>query len=89
MKELESCKPELFFKWFQKICQIPHPSFHEEKLCDYLVAFAAERGLEYVRDAMNNLLIRVPATEGYDGVPSFLLQSHMDMVSLLIPFNCG
>lgn len=80
MKELESCKPELFFKWFQKICQIPHPSYHEEKLCDYLVAFAAERKLEYVRDAMNNLLIRVPASEGYEDVPSYLLQSHIDMV---------
>lgn len=80
MKELENCKPELFFKWFQKICQIPHPSYHEEKLCDFLAAFAQERGLEYVRDTMNNLLIRVPATEGYEDVPSFLLQSHMDMV---------
>ena len=80
MKELEGCKPELFFQWFEKICQIPHPSFHEEKLCDFLVTFAQERGLEYVRDAMSNLLIRVPATEGYEDVPPYLLQSHIDMV---------
>lgn len=80
MKELEGCKPELFFKWFQEICKIPHPSFHEEKLCDFLVEFAKERGLEYVRDEKNNLLIRVPATEGYEDVPSYLLQSHIDMV---------
>ena len=80
MKGLEGRKPELFYKWFQRICQIPHPSFHEERLCDFLVEFAEERGLEYVRDSMNNLLIRVPATEGYEDVPSYLLQSHMDMV---------
>ena len=85
MKELENCKPELFFKWFQKICQIPHPSYHEEKLCDFLVEFARERGLEYVRDDMNNLLIRVPASEGYEAVPSYLLQSHLDMVPLAAP----
>ena len=83
MKELENCKPELFFKWFEKICQIPHPSFHEEKLCDFLVTFAADRRLEYVRDTMNNLLIRVPASEGYEDVPSFLLQSHIDMVPVV------
>lgn len=80
MKALENCQPQLFFKWFEKICRIPHPSFHEEKLCDFLVTFAKKRKLEYVRDAMNNLLIRVPASEGYEDVPPFLLQSHMDMV---------
>lgn len=80
MKELENCQPELFFQWFQRICSIPHPSYHEEKLCDFLVAFARERGLEYVRDEMHNLLIRLPATEGYEDVPPYLLQSHMDMV---------
>ena len=37
MKELENCQPELFFQWFQRICSIPHPSYHEEKLCDFLV----------------------------------------------------
>ena len=80
MKELENCQPELFFQWFQRICSIPHPSYHEEKLCDFLVEFARKRGLEYVRDEMHNLLIRVPATEGYEDVPSYLLPSHMDMV---------
>lgn len=45
MKELENCQQELFFQWFQRICRIPHPSYHEEKLCDFLVKFAEERGL--------------------------------------------
>ena len=80
--DLEQYKPKAFFHWFQKICQIPHPSFHEEKLCDFLVKFAQERGFPYVRDEMNNLLIRVPATEGYEAVPPYLLQSHMDMVAV-------
>lgn len=81
LADLENCKPELFFQWFQKICQIPHISYHEEKLCDFLVEYAQERGLNYVRDEMNNLLIRVPATEGYEDVQPYLLQSHMDMVA--------
>ena len=80
--DLEQYKPKSFFHWFQKICQIPHPSFHEGKLCDFLVEYARERGFPYVRDEMNNLLIRVPATEGYEAVPPYLLQSHMDMVAV-------
>lgn len=80
--DLDAYEPKSFFSWFQKICQIPHPSFHEEKLCDFLVEYAEERGFAYVRDEMNNLLIRVPATEGYETVPPYLLQSHMDMVAV-------
>ena len=77
---LKGLKPAAFFKWFGEICRIPHVMRHEEELSLFLENFAKERGLTCVRDEMGNVLIRVPATEGYENEPSILLQGHMDMV---------
>lgn len=77
---LKGLKPEGFFKWFEEICRIPHVMRYEEKLSLFLENFAKERGLSCVRDAMGNIFIRVPATEGYESEPLILLQGHMDMV---------
>lgn len=77
---LKGLKPEGFFKWFEEICRIPHVMRHEEKISLFLENFAKERGLACVRDAMGNIFIKVPATEGYENEPSILIQGHMDMV---------
>lgn len=77
---LENLKPKGFFKWFEEITRIPHGSGHEEKIAAFLESFAKERGLVCIRDKMNNVLIRVPATAGYENEPPILLQGHMDMV---------
>ena len=65
---------------FEKISAIPRPSFHEEKIADYLCSFAKERGLEYYRDEINNVFIKLPASEGREGEDAVLLQGHTDMV---------
>jgi len=77
---LEGLKPEGFFRWFEEITRIPHGSYYEEKLSAFLETFAKERNLECVRDEMDNILIRLPATAGYENEPPILLQGHMDMV---------
>ncbi len=73
-------EPAAVFRYFEEICAIPHPSFHEEKLADYLVAFAISHGLEYYRDELHNVLIKKPATPGMEDRPALLLQGHTDMV---------
>lgn len=77
---LENLKPQGFFKWFEELTRIPHGSGHEEQLAGFLENFAKERNLECLRDGSNNVLIRVPASAGYENEPSILLQGHMDMV---------
>ena len=66
--------------YFEKISAIPRPSFHEERIADYLCAFAEERGLEYYRDEIHNVFIKLPASEGREGEDAVLLQGHTDMV---------
>ena len=77
---LKGLEPADFFYWFGCIAKIPHGSFQEEKLVAFLADFAEKRGLVYEIDESKNLLMRVPATEGYEDQPPFLFQAHMDMV---------
>ncbi|MBO5460709.1 MAG: aminoacyl-histidine dipeptidase [Ruminococcus sp.] len=80
MRILENLQPAEVFHFFEEICAIPHTSFHEEKLSDYCVKFAEERGLYCRQDEMGNVLIVAEATEGYEDVPAIILQGHLDMV---------
>ena len=71
---------ERVFYYFQEIAKIPHGSGNCEKIAGYIENFAKTHGLEYVRDKKDNLIIRKPATAGYEGKPSVALQGHIDMV---------
>ena len=77
---IQNRKPASIFRFFEEICAIPHPSYHEEKIADYLCAFAAERGLEYYRDSLHNVLIKKPATPDRVDAAPILFQGHTDMV---------
>ena len=78
--ENNQLKPALVFEQFAKINQIPRPSKHEEKMIAYLKAFGESHGLETLVDETGNVLIRKPATPGYEDKECIVLQSHMDMV---------
>ena len=80
MNILQDLEPAKVFGFFEKICSIPHTSFHEKALSDYCVAFAKERNLYYEQDKMGNVLIVAEATEGYEDMPTVMLQGHLDMV---------
>ncbi|RIY31400.1 hypothetical protein CJP74_07370 [Psittacicella melopsittaci] len=73
-------KPQLLWKWFDTICSIPHPSYHDQALVDYIYNWAQEKNLWVEKDQAGNLLIRKPATPGYENVPSIAFQAHVDMV---------
>lgn len=73
-------EPKSLFHFFEEICAIPHPSYHEELIADYLERFAKERGLECYRDGLHNVLIKMGGSPGYESHPPVLLQGHTDMV---------
>ena len=73
-------KYPLLMKYFEEISAIPRKSYHEEKIADYLVAFAESRGLEVYRDEAHNVLINAPATKGMENSAPVMLQGHTDMV---------
>ncbi len=69
------------FRYFEEICQIPHGSFEEQRVADYVEQFAKEKGLSVVRDQMNNLVIYKDGSAGKENLPPLMLQAHMDMVN--------
>lgn len=79
-KNIAALKPEAVWRHFSEICAIPHPSYHEEKIREYIVAFAKKNGLEYKVDEANNVIVRKPATPGMEGRKGIILQAHLDMV---------
>ena len=80
MKKLGKLQPQPLWNYFEAICQVPRPSKKEEKIRQFLLAFAAENKLEAKTDEIGNVLIRKPPTPGKEKVPTVILQSHMDMV---------
>jgi dipeptidase D len=67
-------------KYFYKISEIPRQSGKEEKIADYIEAFAKERKLEYIRDKYNNVVIIKEAIGCTKKDKSIMLQAHLDMV---------
>ena len=67
-------------KFFEEISAIPRPTFHEEKIADYLCEFAKDRGLEYYKDETYNVLIKKRGSAGRENEEPLLLQAHTDMV---------
>ena len=68
------------FYYFSEIAKIPHGSGDTSKIADYLMTFASERGLYARRDEANNVIIKKPATSGYETRPAVIIQGHTDMV---------
>ncbi|MEH6891229.1 aminoacyl-histidine dipeptidase [Bacillus sp. JJ864] len=68
------------FHHFAEISKIPRGSGNEKEISDYLVTFARERKLEVLQDDAWNVIIKKPATAGYENVPTIIIQGHMDMV---------
>lgn len=77
---IKGYRNEAFFHFFEEISAIPRGSGNEAGIARYLADFAAARGLFCDVDDVNNVLIRKPATPGYEEVPPLLLQGHTDMV---------
>ena len=65
---------------FREISAIPRLSHHEAALRSWIIKWAKKRGFSTQKDAVGNVVVRVPATPGWEESPSVVLQSHMDMV---------
>ncbi len=79
-KEICNLEPKALWENFYNMCQIPHPSKHEEKIRAFMVEFGKGLGLETIVDEIGNVIIRKPATPGMENRKGIVLQGHMDMV---------
>jgi len=82
MGAISHLEPTRVFTYFEEICQIPHGSRNLQRISDYFVKFAKEKNLEYVQDEALNVIIKKPASIGYENCPPVIIQGHMDMVAV-------
>ncbi|OWY40359.1 cytosol nonspecific dipeptidase [Xenophilus sp. AP218F] len=80
MTDMIQLEPKAVWEHFQTLCDIPRPSKHEQQLRDYLKGWAELRGLETTVDEVGNLIVRKPATPGFENRAGVVLQGHLDMV---------
>ncbi len=77
---LTDLKPKDVFTYFEKLTKIPRGSGNEEKVSDFLVNFAKDHNLEYAQETCKNVIIKKPASKGYEDTPKVILQGHLDIV---------
>ena len=77
---LSQLEPKEVFHFFETLSSIPRGSSHEEKVSNWFVEFANERGYEVFQDELFNILIKAPGTPGYENSPTLIFHGHMDMV---------
>lgn len=77
IKDLE---PKIVWNNFYGITRQARPSKHEEKIRAYLLNWAKEHDIEAFADDTGNVILRAPATPGYENRKGVILQGHMDMV---------
>lgn len=80
MNAIKDLNPQLVWRLFDEITKVPRASKKEEKIRAYLRELAEKNSVDYVEDAKGNIVMRKPATAGYQGVAGVILQSHVDMV---------
>ena len=77
---IQELDPQIIWKNFYLLTQVPRPSGHLEKVQQFLLDWAKERGIEAWKDNAENIVMRKPATPGRENHKTAVLQAHMDMV---------
>ena len=73
-------EPVAVWQHFDTILTIPRASKDEERMRAHVLAVADRHGLSHEVDASGNVVVRKPASPGYDTAAVTILQSHLDMV---------
>ena len=77
---LGTLKPQPLWDIFEEMSARPRPSKKEEAVVEYVLEFCETNALDYQRDEAGNIIIKVPATPGFEDKKTVVLQGHLDMV---------
>ncbi len=77
---IRDLNPKIVWENFYGLTQIPRPSKHEDMAKEYLYNWGVKHGLETIKDKSGNIIIRKPATKGFEKKVGVIMQAHMDMV---------
>ncbi len=78
--EILNLSPKSVWKYFHDLNQIPRPTGQMEEVTKYVIELGKSLNLETKQDKVGNVLIKKPASKGYENHPAVIIQSHLDMV---------
>ncbi|NBC58423.1 MAG: beta-Ala-His dipeptidase [Bacteroidetes bacterium] len=77
---LNDIEPKIVWDHFSQLNAVPRPSKQEERVIQFMIDFGKNLGLETLKDKAGNVIIKKPATPGFENKKTVVLQSHLDMV---------
>lgn len=79
-KSIRQLAPESIWNHFSDLNAVPRASKQEEQVIQFMKEFGEGLGLETVVDEVGNVIIKKPASSGFENRIPIVLQSHLDMV---------
>ncbi|MBI9066493.1 MAG: aminoacyl-histidine dipeptidase [Salinivirgaceae bacterium] len=79
-EEIRNLEPKAVWEYFYQLTQIPRPSKHEAACIEFMKKFGEDLGLKTIVDHCGNVIIKKPATPGYEDRKGVVFQGHLDMV---------
>jgi len=79
-EEIRNIEPKAIWENFYALTQIPRPSKKEQKAAAFIKTIGEALKLETIVDNVGNVIIRKPATPGFENRKTIVLQAHIDMV---------
>lgn len=77
---IRNLEPKALWNHFADLNAVPRPSKKEERVVEFMMNFGRSLGLETIKDSIDNVIIKKPATPGMENRKTVVLQSHLDMV---------
>ena len=80
MPDVRELEPTSLWNHFTDLNAVPRPSKQEERVIQFMREFGDSLNLDTHVDAIGNVIIRKPASNGREDRTPVILQSHLDMV---------
>ena len=77
---IRKLQPISIWNHFSDLNAVPRPSKKEERIIEFMVNFGKKLMLETIVDGVGNVIIKKPATKGFENKKTIVMQSHLDMV---------
>ena len=77
---IRKLQPVSIWNHFSDLNAVPRPSKKEKRIIDFMVNFGKKLMLETIVDEVGNVIIKKPATKGFENKKTVVMQSHLDMV---------
>jgi len=78
--EIRQLEPNALWNNFSDLNAVPRGSKKEEHVIQFIKDFGQNLGLDTMVDKVGNVIVKKPATQGFEDRKTVVMQSHLDMV---------